>query len=147
MFKKLFIFLLFILVLAQVTNAQKVLPLTTDRVTNSILVNMGCEGTNCAGLTVDSTAGGVTLTSSAYNPTVTDQPSGYSQAQRADCYNSGNKIWVTTNPNITLTTGRGIGYADATYFTVYGYTNIKNLHAIRDASSSSTLYCDYYRQQ
>lgn len=128
-------------------NAQKTNTLNTLTSSQSILVNMGCEGANCAGLTVDNTSGGVVLTSSVYNPTVTDQAAGFSRAQRADCYNTGAKIWVTDNGVITLAASKGRAVLDGGTFSIYGYTNISNFHAIRDAAVSSTLYCDYYRQQ
>lgn len=121
--------------------------LTAGNSTTAVLYNMACEGTNCVGITIDATAGGIVLTSSKYNPTVTDQPSQYSRAQMASCYNTGAKIWVTDNAAATLATARGRAILDGERFTIYGYTNIVNFKAIRDAAVSSTLFCDYYRQQ
>lgn len=128
--------------------AQKAIGLNTGNVNTAILDWIGCEGTNCAGKTVDATAGGVTLTSAQYNPTVTDLPAAFSRAQIAVCTNSGAKIWVSVAPSatVTLATAKGQPILDGGSFTVYGYTQISNLHAIRDAAVSSLLYCDYYRQ-
>lgn len=122
--------------------------LTTDKSQTTILVWIGCEGTNCAGKTVDNTAGGVTLTVAQYSPTVTGAPTFTTQAQVAICVNSGNKIWVTPAPSatVTLATGDGQPIFDGGGFTIYGIKNITNFHAIRDAASNSTLFCDYYRQ-
>lgn len=138
--------LIFSVLLASSAFAQKQNALTTDRSNTTLLVSIGCEGTNCAGLTIDNTAGGVGLTSSKYNPVVTDQPSGFSQAQRAICSNTGAKIWVTDVPSVTLSSGKGQFILDGGVFTIDGYTNISNFKAIRDAAVSSTIYCTYYRQ-
>lgn len=127
-------------------NAQRHNTLDTSNSQIAVLVTFACEGTNCAGKTIDNTAGGISLTSANYNPTVTDQPSGFSQAQMASCNNSGAKIWVTVNSAITLSSGKGQPIIDGGSFVIYGYTNIANFKAIRDAAVSSTLYCDYYRQ-
>lgn len=127
--------------------AQKANTLNTSNVNIVTMIQLGCEGTNCAGLTVDATAGGVTLTSSKYNPVVADQPSAFSQAQLAICTNSGAKIWYTANSSITLASGDGQPAVDGTTFNIYGFINIQNFKAIRDAAVSSTLRCDYYRQQ
>jgi hypothetical protein len=127
-------------------QAQRKNNLDTSNVQISNLVWMSCEGTNCVGLTVDATAGGVTLTSAKYSPTVTDQPSGFSQAQVAICSNSGAKIWVSDGTSFTLATARGMPVNDGSTFIVYGFTNISNMHLIRDAAVSSTVFCNYYRQ-
>lgn len=140
------ILILVCLIVSSPVYAQKTTSLNTANVNLTIVTNLGCEGTNCAGLTIDATAGGIALTASKYNPTVTDQPSGFSQAQVASCYNTGAKIWITDNSAITLSSGKGKPILDGGYFTIYGYTNIANFKAIRDAAVSSTLYCDYYRQ-
>jgi hypothetical protein len=121
--------------------------LTAGNSTTAVLVNMGCEGTNCVGIAIDATAGGIALTSAKYNPTVTDQPSQFSRAQMASCYNTGAKIWVTDNSAITLASARGRAILDGGTFTIYGYENISAFKAIRDAGVSSTLFCDYYRQR
>ena len=121
--------------------------LTTDKSQTTVVSAFACEGTSCAGLTVDATAGGVALTASKYNPTVTDTPSMISRAQTAICTNSGAKIWVTSvATGVTLASGKGQPIADGGLFTIYGYANISNFKAIRDAAISSTLFCDYYRQ-
>lgn len=135
-----------VVLLASPAYAQKAISLNTSNVNITQLVWIGCEGTNCAGKTVDATAGGVTLTSSSYNPTVTDLPSGFSRAQVAVCTNSGAKIWVTPTSTITLASAKGQPIPDGQSFTIYYYDNISGFHAIRDAAVSSTLYCDYYRQ-
>lgn len=137
---------LLILAIPSLALAQKTTSLNTANSQESILITFACEGTNCAGLTIDATAGGIALTSAKYNPTVTGLPSGFSQAQIAICTNSGAKIWVTVNSAITLASGDGQPINDGTTFTIYGYTNVANFKAIRDASTSSTLRCDYYRQ-
>lgn len=144
--KKKFVWLLLILLFASNVFAQKTTPLRTDNSNTALTVTFGCEGTNCAGLTVDATAGGVVLTAANYNPVVVDQPSGFSQAQRADCFNTGAKIWVTSNSAITLSSGKGRAVGDGGTFTIFGFTEIKNFKVIRDAAVSSTLYCDYSRQ-
>lgn len=146
--------LLLTLAIPSISYAQKSLSLNTDRSQETILIWMGCEGTNCAGTTVDNTAGGVTLTSTQFNPAVgaTFCPSGTNrgmcQAQVAFCSNAGAKIWVSSalTSAVTLASGDGQPFNDGTTFTIYGFTNISNFHAIRDAGSSSTLRCDYYRQ-
>lgn len=137
---------IFVLFLALSPSAQKTSAPNTANTNTTILIDIGCEGANCAGLTVDATAGGVALTSASYNPSVADQPAAFSQAQMADCYNTGAKIWVTDNSAITLASGRGKAIQDGGYFQVYGFTNISKFKAIRDAAVSSTLYCNYYRQ-
>lgn len=143
---KLKIGLVLVLLASTMLTAQKQIDLKTGNSQVAVLINIGCEGANCVGKTVDATAGGITLTSASYNPTVTDQPAGFSQAQKASCYNTGAKIWVTDNTAITLATGRGKAIQDGGVFDIYGFTAISNFKAIRDAAVSSTLYCDYYRQ-
>lgn len=126
--------------------AQKTTSLNTANVQIASVVQFGCEGTNCVGITIDATAGGVALTSAKYAPVVADQPSGFSQAQIAICTNSGAKIWYTSNSSITLSSGSGQPAVDGTVFIIYGNANIVSFKAIRDAAVSSTLRCDYYRQ-
>jgi hypothetical protein len=143
-----FVILICASILSSNINAQKNQAQNTGNTQTTILVWMGCEGTNCVGKTVDATAGGVVLDSTKYNPTVTDQPSEFSRAQLAICTNTGAKIWVSSAPttSLTLATSRGQYVLDGGVFSVYNYTNISNFHAIRDAAVSSTLFCDYYRQ-
>lgn len=135
-----------VILLASNVQAQKQNGLNTANVIETILPTFACEGSNCAGLTVDNTAGGVVLTAATYNPTVTDLPSGFSRAQVASCTNTGAKIWITTTPSVTLATGKGRPIVDGGSFIIYGYTDISNFHAIRDAAISSVLNCDYGRQ-
>lgn len=137
-----------LLLVPSVALAQKTTGLNTSNVQNSYQIEFACEGTNCVGKTVDATAGGVTLTAATYNPTVTDQPAGFSQAQAAFCTNTGAKIWVTSTPStvLTLASGRDTPIQDGQGFWIYGFTNIQNFRAIRDAAVSSTLLCAYYRQ-
>lgn len=128
-------------------QAQKQNALTTDRALSTLLVEFACEGANCAGKTVDATAGGVILTVLTYSPAVTaDLPAGFTNAQRADCINSGAKIWITSSPGVTLASGKGRPIFDGGSFTIYGLTNLTNFRAIRDAAVSSTLFCAYSRQ-
>lgn len=144
---KLWKWLSFVLVFSIASlHAQKTNILNTATSNTTITNSFACEGTNCAGLTIDATAGGIVLTAANYNPTVTDVPSGFSQAQRADCFNNGAKIWVTSNSAITLSSGKGRPVLDGSSFTIFGFTNIANFKAIRDAAVSSTLFCDYSRQ-
>lgn len=139
--------LLTILILTTIPlSAQRHNTLDTSNSQGAYLVAFACEGTNCAGKTIDATAGGITLTSANYNPVVTDQPAGFSQAQTAVCYNTGAKIWVTSNSTITLSSGKGLAILDGGSFTIYGFASISTFKAIRDAAVSSTLYCDYLRQ-
>lgn len=147
MLMKLLKWLSLVLVLSCVSlSAQKANTLNTSNVQITNLIQFGCEGTNCAGLTIDATAGGVSLTSSKYNPVVTDLPSAFSQAQLAICTNSGAKIWVTSNSAITLAASDGQPIQDGTVIYIYGFINIQNFKAIRDSVTSATLRCDYYRQ-
>lgn len=147
--KKLLLFLLFVLAFTLNAEAQnpKTTNLTAANSNTVILLNMGCEGTNCVGLTIDATVGGIALTAAKYSPTVANQPPAYSNSQRADCYNTGSKIWVTDNATLTLASGRGRAIYDGQFFSIYGIDSIQNFKAIRDSSTSSTLYCDYYRQR
>lgn len=144
--KKLLLALVIQGLVATPADAQKHNTLDTSNSQGAYLVPFACEGTNCAGKTIDATAGGITLTSANYNPVVTDQPAGFSQSQVAVCFNTGAKIWVTSNSAITLSSGKGLPILDGGSFTIYGFTNISNFKAIRDAAVSSTLYCDYLRQ-
>lgn len=140
---KLLLLLVVLLLIPSLAQAQQ--SLLTTNVNVAILKSFACEGTNCAGLTIDATAGGTALTSAQYNPSTADNPSGFSRAQRADCYNVGAKIWVTSLSTITLSTGKGMAVLDGGYFTIYGYTDISTFKAIRDAAVSSVLYCTYSR--
>lgn len=142
-------FLFLWVLLSKPVNAQKIAPLNTATANITVVpVWIGCEGANCVGKTIDATAGGITLTSAQYNPTVSFTPSNLTQAQTATCANFGAKIWVSSAPaaSLTLASGRGQPIQDGQGFSIYGFTAIANFRAIRDAAVSSTLVCDYYRQ-
>ena len=146
MVKRFVIAVAVLLFCAESALAQNQAVLTTGRSQSTVLVTFSCEGVNCAGLIVDATVGGVTLTAAKYNPVVADQPAEFSRAQSVYCTNNGAKIWYTTVPGVTLATTLGQPVLDTGSFTIYGYANIVNFRAIRDAAVSSTLRCDYSRQ-
>jgi hypothetical protein len=112
--------------------------LNTGNVTVARLVDFDAERITVAGTAIG-------FTSSKINPTVTDKPAGFSQAQLATCVNlpSGAQITIlTTGTDPTSSTGITIEAGQS--FKVWSYANISAFRAIR-VGSSSTLACIYSR--
>lgn len=131
------VLLLSLLVLPNTVRAQRAL---TDQ--NSLAAVK--TAFNYEAVTIDSTAGGKSLTSATYNPTVTSGVGNATRATRADCYNQTAQIsitWDGTAPTTTI----GIFVEQGQSFIIYGYANIVAFRAIRTGSTSSTLKCVYGR--
>lgn len=134
--KKLILLLCFTLSFSSFVSAQSAL--NTSNVTNSLLLDYDSESITVAGTALGFTAAKI-------NPTVTDKPTFFSHAIRATCQNTGTAAINVISDGKTATSSIGNLVQPGDNFKVYGYTNIAAFSAIRNTSTSSSLYCTYSR--
>jgi hypothetical protein len=93
---------------------------------------------------VSVTTSSTALTSSVYNPTVTDVASVNSRAEFADieCDSHNVRVWMTgADPTASV----GILFSISTLYTIQGYHDISNFRAISADGSNAACNVQYYR--
>lgn len=84
------------------------------------------------------------LTAATYNPTITDGNSISTRAEFADieCDTHAVRVWLT---GAAPTSSAGILFAVGTLYTIQGYHDISNFHAISSDGSDAACNVQYYR--
>lgn len=84
------------------------------------------------------------LTAATYNPTVTNADRLTTRAEFADieCDTHAVRVWLTGS---APTASQGILFSTGTLYTIQGYHDISNFHAISADGSDATCNVQYYR--